>query len=114
MFTTVGDLARFVSFELGYGPETVLNRKALLESQSQVFWAGEDASLGYGIGFMLVRKGETIGLGHGGAVSGFLAGAYFNPHSHLGIIFLRNAEGHGFEPQLMVRMLGMLADRRHS
>jgi CubicO group peptidase (beta-lactamase class C family) len=111
MFTTVGDLARFVSFELGYGSETVLKKKALLEGQSQVFWAGEDATMGYGVGFMLVRSGDSVGLGHGGSVSGFLAGAYFNPPSHLGIIFLRNAEGHGFEPQLMVRMLGVLADQ---
>ena len=109
VFTTVGDLARFVSFEMGYGSESVLKKKVLFENQSQVFWAGEDASMGYGVGFMLVRSGDVVALGHGGLVAGFLAGAYFNPVSHLGIIFLRNAEGHGFEPQFVVRMLGVLA-----
>jgi len=49
MFTTVRDMARFVSFEMGYGPEIVLNKKVLLESQSQMFWAGEDATMGYGL-----------------------------------------------------------------
>lgn len=111
VFTPVGDLARFVSFEMGYGSETVLQKKLLLESRSQVFWADENAAMGYGIGFMLVRQGDVVGLGHGGSVAGFLAGAYFHPPSHIGITFLRNAEGHGFEPQLMVRMLGVLAEQ---
>jgi CubicO group peptidase (beta-lactamase class C family) len=105
IFTTVGDLARFVSFEMGYGPESVLARKTLLDSQSEMFWAGEDANAGYGIGLMLVREKDTVALGHGGLVSGFLAGEYFDPSSHLGIIFLRNAEGHGFDPQFVVGLL---------
>ena len=108
VFTTVGDMARFVSFEMGYGPEIVLNKKVLLESQSQMFWAGEDAMMGYGLGLMLVRKGDTVGLGHGGLVAGFLAGEYFDPWSHLGIIFLRNAEGHGFDPQFIIGLLDEL------
>jgi CubicO group peptidase (beta-lactamase class C family) len=107
VFTTVNDMARFVSFEMGYGPD-VLNKKVLLESQSQMFWAGEDATMGYGLGLMLVRKGDTVGLGHGGSVAGFLAGEYFDPSSHLGIIFLRNAEGHGFDPQFIIGLLGEL------
>jgi len=81
VFTTVSDMARFVSFEMGYGPDTVLNKKVLLESQSQMFWTGEDATTGYGLGLMLVRKGDTVGLGHGGSAAGFLAGAYFDPSS---------------------------------
>jgi CubicO group peptidase (beta-lactamase class C family) len=86
VFSTVGDLARFISFEMGYGPATVLKKKTLVESQGQLFWAQPDATLGYGIGLILVRKGEFVGFGHGGSVAGFLAGAYFHPASHLGII----------------------------
>jgi CubicO group peptidase (beta-lactamase class C family) len=108
VFTTVGDMARFVAFEMGYGPEIVLTRKALRESQSQMFWADGDATNGYGLGLMLVRKGNIVGLGHGGLVAGFLSGEYFDPSSHLGIIFLRNAEGHGFEPQFVIGLLGEL------
>jgi CubicO group peptidase (beta-lactamase class C family) len=108
VFTTIGDMARFVAFELGYGPELVLTRKVLLESQSEMFWADDTGTNGYGIALMLVRKGNTVGLGHGGLVAGFLSGEYFDPSSHLGIIFLRNAEGHGFEPQFVVGLLGEL------
>jgi len=49
-----------------------------------------------------------MGLGHGGSVAGFLAGAYFDPFSHLGIIFLRNAGGRGFDPEFIVGLLGEL------
>jgi len=113
VFTTVGDMARFVSFEMGYGPESVLSRKMLLESQSQMFWAEEDGAAGYGLGLMQVREGNTVGLGHGGLVAGFLAGEYFDPSSHLGIVFLRNAEGHGFDPQFVVGLLNELKDHPH-
>jgi CubicO group peptidase (beta-lactamase class C family) len=82
-------MARFVSFEMGYGRDTVLNKKVLLESQSQMLWTGEDATTGYGVDVMLVRKEDTLGLGHAGSVAGFLAGEYFDPTSHLGIIFLQ-------------------------
>jgi CubicO group peptidase (beta-lactamase class C family) len=108
VFTTISDMARFVAFEMGYGPEIVLTRKALLESQSEMFWADDTGSNGYGIALMLVRKGNIAALGHGGLVAGFLSGEYFDPSSHLGIIFLRNAEGHGFEPQFVVALLGEL------
>jgi CubicO group peptidase (beta-lactamase class C family) len=108
VFTTLSDMARFVAFEMGYGPEIVLTRKALLESQSEMFWADDTGTNGYGIALMLVRKGNIVALGHGGLVAGFLSGEYFDPSSHLGIIFLRNAEGHGFEPQFVVGLLGEL------
>ena len=113
VFTTVSDMARFVSFEMGYGPESVLTKKSLRESQAQMFWAEEDAAMGYGLGLMLVRKGKTVALGHGGEVAGFLAGAYFNPASHLGIIFLRNTDGQRFEPQFIAGLLGELESNFH-
>jgi D-alanyl-D-alanine carboxypeptidase len=108
VFTTVSDLARFVAFEMGYGPDVVLSKKALLESQSEMFWADNTGTNGYAMGLMLVRKGTVVGLGHGGLVAGFLSGEYFDPSAHIGIIFLRNAEGHGFEPQFIVGLLGEL------
>jgi len=113
LFTTLSDMARFVSFELGYGPEKVLSKKVLQESQSQMFWAEEDGATGYGLGLMFVRNGDTVGLGHGGLVAGYLAGEYFDPSSHLGIIFLRNVQGHGFEPHFIVGLLGELKTSSH-
>ena len=50
----------------------------------------------YGTGFMKYRDGNLVVNGHGGSVAGYVAGAYFIPESHIGIIFLRNAAGRGF------------------
>lgn len=96
LFTTVGDLARFVSFEMGYGPDSVLEKSVLDDFHSRVYSANGDLSYGYGIGFMLMRKGDVIALGHGGSVAGFRAGAYYSPSTKVGIIFLRNAGGGRF------------------
>jgi CubicO group peptidase (beta-lactamase class C family) len=99
LFTTIGDLAKFVSFEMGYGPDSVLPKSTLDVFHSRVYSANGDLSYGYGIGFMLMRKGEVIALGHGGSVAGFRAGAYYNPSTKVGIIYLRNAGGGRFRVQ---------------
>lgn len=90
-----------------------IEQKALIESQSEMFWTGDTGTNGYGIALMLVRKGNTVGLGHGGLVAGFLSGEYFDPAAHIGINFLRTAEGEGFEPQFVVGLLGDLEASHH-
>jgi CubicO group peptidase (beta-lactamase class C family) len=109
LFTTVGDLAKFVSFEMGDGPESVLKKSILADNRSRVYSARGDLSSGYGIGFMLSRQGDLIAVGHGGSVAGYVAGAYFNPQSHTGIIFLRNAAGQGFRRDAVMAALGALS-----
>ena len=109
LFTTVGDLAKFVSFEMGDGPESVLKKSILNENRSRVASADGELASGYGIGFMLARKGDLISVGHGGSVAGYVAGAYFNPTSHTGIIFLRNAAGRGFRNDSVMAALEALA-----
>ena len=66
VFATISDLTRFVGFEMGYGPDMVLSRKALLESHSGMFWADDTGTNGCGMALMLVRKGTIVGLSHGG------------------------------------------------
>ncbi len=109
LFTTVGDLARFVSFEMGDGPEAVLKKTILADNRSRVYSANGELSFGYGIGFMLYRDGDVIAAGHGGSVAGYVAGAYYNPPSHTGIVFLRNAAGHGFRNDAVMAALTALS-----
>lgn len=109
LFTTVGDLAKFVSFEMGDGPESVLKKSILADNRTRVNSSDGTLSHGYGVGFMLGREGDLISVGHGGAVAGYVAGAYFNPPSHTGFIFLRNAAGQGFRNDFVMAVLGELA-----
>ena len=109
LFTTVGDLARFVSFEMGDGPESVLKKSILADNLTRVSSSDGALSFGYGVGFMLYRQGDLVVAGHGGSVAGYVAGAYYNPPSHTGIIFLRNAAGRGFRNDVVMAALGALS-----
>jgi CubicO group peptidase (beta-lactamase class C family) len=108
LFTTVGDLAKFVSFEMGDGPETVLKKSILADNRTRASSTNGTLTSGYGIGFMLSRRGDLISVGHGGSVAGYQAGAYFNPPSHTGVIFFRN-DGRGFRNDVIMDVLAELS-----
>jgi len=109
LFTTVGDLAHFVSFEMGDGPEAVLKKSILTDNRSRVYSADGELSFGYGAGFMLYRHDNTTAVGHGGSVAGYVAGAYFNAASHTGLIFLRDAAGKGFRNDAVMAAIAALS-----
>jgi CubicO group peptidase (beta-lactamase class C family) len=113
LYTTVGDLARFLAFELGEGPESVLKRDTLEEHQARVGSANGRLDSGYGVGFQLARRGEHVFLGHAGSVAGYTAQAWIHRPSRTGIIVLRNAAGGRFDlTGLTFRALTELASAR--
>ncbi len=93
LYTTVKDLARFVSFQLGEGPDTVLSRKALVENMSRPIMAMLDLRAGYGIGFMVNRRRGLVIYGHVGEVAGYSAVAEFDRATGAGVVVLRNVNG---------------------
>jgi CubicO group peptidase (beta-lactamase class C family) len=96
MYTTVGDLAKFVAFELGEGPASVLPKEVWQENLTRVNSSNGSLSSGYGVGFQISRRGEMIAVGHGGSVAGYNAAAQFDPASRTGVIVLRNVGGGAF------------------
>jgi CubicO group peptidase (beta-lactamase class C family) len=94
LFTTVGDLAKFVSLEVGAGPQSVLKPQSLQLWRSQFYPMPPNGT--YGIA---MTKREVNGrrlMGHNGAVAGFVAGAMFDPDAKVGVICLRNTDaGYG-------------------
>ena len=101
IYTTVADLARFVSFELGEGPETVLKKKTLADNQTRTNSSTNDLRSGYGIGFMVNRRGEFVAYGHGGSVAGYNASALFDRVSKMGVVVLRNVGGGKFNVAML-------------
>jgi CubicO group peptidase (beta-lactamase class C family) len=97
MYTTVGDLARFVAFELGEGPESVLKRSTLQDQHSRAFSATGNLDSGYGLGFQITRRGEHVFHGHSGSVAGYTAQAWVHLPSKTGFIVLRSAAGGKFQ-----------------
>jgi len=98
IYTTVEDLARFVSFQMGGEVPSVLRKESLDESFKDIITASENLEGGYGIGLEYSRLGDLILRGHDGAVAGYQAGAYFDRGSRTGVIILRNVVGGPFNP----------------
>jgi CubicO group peptidase (beta-lactamase class C family) len=109
IFTTIDDLSRFVAFELGHGPESVLPHASLDRAYAGIVATSPDLDVGYGLGFMAQRRGEFMWLGHSGGVPGYTATMYFDREYQLGVIGLRNAAGgKGKIGRLSVDVLKML------
>jgi CubicO group peptidase (beta-lactamase class C family) len=84
IFTTVDDLARFVVFELGRGPDSVLDRSMLDEAFGGVV-ATDALQTGYGLGFMAMRR--RLFLGHSGASD--IRQHVLRPRMKLGVVLFR-------------------------
>ena len=111
LFTSVTDLAHFLSFEMGYGPEEVLPRSVLANNFSQEL-ANGDLTQAYGLGFRIWRFGNLLAVGHGGSMEGYYSQAYFNPSEHIGIVWLRNAQGDaGFDGVTLQGILKLLSSK---
>jgi CubicO group peptidase (beta-lactamase class C family)/alpha-beta hydrolase superfamily lysophospholipase len=103
-YTTIGDLARFASFAMLGGPDSVLSRRELEENYGRLYVTNSIAipnpNEGFGIGF----DGETwtsnhyyviLPVGYGG-VARYEAALWFEPRRHTGVILLHQ----GSEPAL--------------
>jgi CubicO group peptidase (beta-lactamase class C family)/pimeloyl-ACP methyl ester carboxylesterase len=106
--TTIGDVARFGSFLMLAGPETVLSRSDLEENYRRV-WVGNSIAVvnpseWFGIGY----DGETWTSNHyyfipsiGGTQPGFDASFWFEPRRHAGLIMLHRGNAFGVLGQMI-------------
>lgn len=115
IFTTVDDLARFVVFELSRGPESVLPRSMLDEAFEGIVTTDRDMELGYGLGFMAMRRDDYTFLGHNGGVAGYVAAMYYDRGMKLGVVLFRNVAGGKEEPnRLAIDILSSLAAKKRA
>ena len=91
IYTTVGDLAKFVSFLMGQGPQSVLKPATLERFQGQTMVPADiDLSSGYGVGFQVERRENYTAMGHGGAVAGYTAMLLINKPKGVGVVVFSN------------------------
>jgi CubicO group peptidase (beta-lactamase class C family) len=93
IFTTVDDLARFVAFELGRGPDSVVARSMLDEAFGGLVATDRLLETGYGLGFMAMSRDGYSYLGHSGSVAGYRAAMYYDRPRKLGVVVFRNVGG---------------------
>ena len=113
LYSTVGDLARFVTFELGEGPPGVLKKETLDNSFSALVGADSDLNYGDGIGFSALRlmPSNFVAAGHLGTLHGYSAAVLFDRPSRTGIIMLANVtDGRANYQELAQRELALLVN----
>jgi CubicO group peptidase (beta-lactamase class C family) len=93
LYSTVDDLARFVSWELGFGPDGILKRETQQANYTTMNVANGELSFGYGVGFTATRRGTLVALGHGGSTAGYRTSAQFHRKSKTGVIVLASVAG---------------------
>lgn len=103
IYSTVGDLARFVAFKMGEDAPQVLKKEILEESFQRLVTATPGFKRGYGIGFQILRLGDIVLYGHSGGLAGYQAEAYFDRGSRIGVIILRNGIGGSFNTTSLLR-----------
>ena len=106
LYTTVGDLAKFVSLWLGDGPESVLKKTTIADTFARL-----PADANYGIGFQVVRRDGKVYYSHGGSVAGYRAQMSYDTRANVGVIVLRNVGGGTFSPgPVAARLLAMVTE----
>ena len=108
LWSTTADLARW-GVALVDGSEGVLPRATAEEMRGFQSMADlEEWKLGWGLGLMLLREGDRIFVGHGGAMPGFLAGLAISPKERSGAVVLVNS-GAGVKVEELTRKLAVVA-----
>ena len=93
LYSTVGDLARLVSLELGFGPDSVLSPAAIAMRNAVPVAAQQSLNWGYGLGTQVQQFGESVAVGHSGNTSGYTSQVWYDPSRAFGVIVLRSAGG---------------------
>ncbi len=108
LWSTSGDLASWGAF-LAAGDDRVL-KSATLEEMSHVRAMVDQAAwtVAWGTGLELYRRGETVFVGHGGAMPGHLAALVVDRKTKIGAAVLTNT-GAGASPEKLALDLAVAA-----
>jgi CubicO group peptidase (beta-lactamase class C family)/D-alanyl-D-alanine dipeptidase len=95
MYSTVGDLGRFLSvlFAKGKGPHGVVVQPETLERMWTPQFARPDEKKGFGIGFTIDELDGKRRIGHGGAIYGFATELAALPEEKLGAAVIAARDG---------------------
>jgi CubicO group peptidase (beta-lactamase class C family) len=93
LYSTVSDVAKLVTLEIGYGPDSVLRPETIARRDSVPIAADRDLVFGYGLGVQAVRWADTTALGHSGNLAGYTSQVLYDRRRMYGVIVLRSAGG---------------------
>jgi CubicO group peptidase (beta-lactamase class C family) len=90
IYTTVEDMARFVSLQLGEGPVSVIKKQTLKNNHGRLIALQSNLYEGWGVGLQVIRRLENgqYFFGYAGGIAGYEASARYDPASGTGFILL--------------------------
>jgi CubicO group peptidase (beta-lactamase class C family) len=105
LWSTTGDLVRWASFLST--PDSAVLRPATAEEMHalEAMMDVERWTIGWGLGLELVRSGDRVWAGHGGAMPGHLSGLLFRRREQVGAVVLTNTSA-GADPLDLALALG--------
>lgn len=92
-YSTVEDLAKLISLQLGFGPDSVLRSETLKLRDNVPVAANGALDYGYGLGYQAMRWGDTVVAGHSGNLAGYSSMVLYDRQRGFGVIVLRSAAG---------------------
>jgi len=97
VWTSAGDLIRYVQLELALGKlpngKQLVSAENLLARRAPQISLGEDAT--YGMGLVVDRTYGVPVVSHGGSMAGFRSNFYLLPDSGIGAVLLTNSDNGG-------------------
>jgi CubicO group peptidase (beta-lactamase class C family) len=88
LYSTLEDMAKFAAFEMGDGPDGVLDDAVLARHFERVGMGFADLSYSYGVGFQARRRGAVVGIGHDGVLAGYQGSLWMDPERRVGVVTL--------------------------
>lgn len=104
LWSTTGDLARWGSFLSSPDPAVLAPATAEEMHALQAMMDVERWTIGWGLGLQLVRSGDRVWAGHGGAMPGHLAGLLFRRQERVGAVALTNTSAAADPIELALRL----------
>jgi CubicO group peptidase (beta-lactamase class C family) len=107
MWTSAGDLAKYVQMELALGElpdgRRLVSKENLLARREGQIQAGEDTA--YGMGLVISTRYGIPVVSHGGSLFGYRSDMLFLPDHGVGAVILTNADTGGYLTGLIQRRL---------
>ncbi len=110
LWSSAADLSRWAAFIADPVAEVLAPATLDEMCHPQVMWDVDGWNLAWGLGFMLLRQGDRILVGHEGAMPGFLAGCYARRSDSVGAVAFANCTSGAAPGELAAKLVTTLLD----
>ncbi len=112
LYSTVPDLAKWVSLQFNSGASDALLKPRTLREMQRPQYLTSDWSTAECLPWMATKHESGVHLSHGGSTFGFLSNVLFSVERQFGLIVLANSHGHGAVYQISRQVMDVLSETK--